>query len=1032
MRIKFWIILLIFIAAAGLIPHEAAGQTGMADGVKYGVGNWKTYINNKKFIGLGNHRAVVEVAKNSQAVIVHIPWRRRDDQPENKDIVIVFARNGLKVKNRHVININREYGDIIFKPESGAGKYYIYYFPYMDPKKLRGKGFKHEEDFPSIVYLLPEKTENEQWIKKYSSDMQNLPKARLVEIQARTEFDSFYPMEIIATREETENLQKKFPAKSFLLFPENRKFPIRMTEDLPYRWIESGSSLKFEGEACRNEYYAFQIGVYALKPISNIQASFSDLVNEGGKKINSSSLTCFNNGGIDWLGREFVKIVDVPAKQIQALWFGLDVPADIIPGIYKGKVTISGKNNNPQDVELSITIKDEHLADRGDSEIWRHSRLRWLNSREGLNDGLVAPFTTVEYQGRRISILGRTIDLNNQGMPVSIKSFIDMEDINEQGHEILASPINFNATVDSKPVLFKSDDFKLINQAPGKIDLKAKGTWQKGTWQTDVSSEMDGYMRYRITIKADEDISLNGAKLEIPFVPEIARYIKLIRGRGGYRKKPKQEAPLSIGLFYNIAWMGDYNAGIACRPKNDEDEWNGDNKTKKDFPIAEIWNNNGTGRFRIEEKQDVVYMSLDSGNHKLKKGEEIRFNFALFITPFKPIRSEHWDYRYYHILHGKTPKLQKAVQGNARYINAHHGSIQNPNINYPFLNVEELRKTTEAANQVNIGQKIYYTVRELSVYAPEIWALRSLGDEVFMPGEGYRELCGKQLEYQKPHSSRTGFTWTCEHLVSNYINRWHTFVDGNKNNYDAAISVQGLSRWHNYYIEGLKWLAVNTGISGLYLDGIGYDRSIIKRIRKALLQNNPESLMDYHGQRLVPIMEQMPYLDSVWIGEGANYNLDEGYWLVEVSGIPFGLTGETLKPSASPYRAMLYGMARRYGWINGDPTNIWKWWDEFGIKESRTLGFWSDECPVKTGHPNIKATAYVKKGKSAAIAVASWAKNETQVRLDIDWNALGLEANTVKVSMPKINKFQEGLPSVSLSDAINIKPKKGFIIVIKK
>jgi len=51
--------------------------------------------------------------------------------------------------------------------------------------------------------------------------------------------------------------------KPFLLFAEDRRFPIRMTEDLPLRWIRRGPSDVFKGDADRDEFYAFQIGVYA-------------------------------------------------------------------------------------------------------------------------------------------------------------------------------------------------------------------------------------------------------------------------------------------------------------------------------------------------------------------------------------------------------------------------------------------------------------------------------------------------------------------------------------------------------------------------------------------------------------------------------------------------------------------------------------------------------------------------------------------------------------------------------------------------
>ena len=44
------------------------------------------------------------------------------------------------------------------------------------------------------------------------------------------------------------------------MFPEDRHYPIRMTEELPLRWIRRGPSSVFAGEALRGEFYAFQLG----------------------------------------------------------------------------------------------------------------------------------------------------------------------------------------------------------------------------------------------------------------------------------------------------------------------------------------------------------------------------------------------------------------------------------------------------------------------------------------------------------------------------------------------------------------------------------------------------------------------------------------------------------------------------------------------------------------------------------------------------------------------------------------------------
>ena len=256
--------------------------------------------------------------------------------------------------------------------------------------------------------------------------------------------------------------------------------------------------------------------------------------------------------------------------------------------------------------------------------------------------------------------------------------------------------------------------------------------------------------------------------------------------------------------------------------------------------------------------------------------------------------------------------------------------------------------------------KIYYTVRELSNYVAEMWALRSLGSEVFLDGGG------------------GGDSWLREHLVSHYSPAWHNPLPGGR--MDAAIATVGLSRWHNYYVEGLAWLVKQVGIDGIYLDGIGYDREIMKRVRKVMDRAKPGCLIDFHSGDEFPgmgissankYMEHFPYLDSIWFGECYNYNETPDYWLVEVSGIPFGLYGEMLEGGGNPWRGMVYGMTSRI-YPGGDPRAIWKLWDDFGIKDSRTLGYWDPACPVKTGHKEILATAYVKRGKTL-ISLASWA-----------------------------------------------------------
>ena len=74
-----------------------------------------------------------------------------------------------------------------------------------------------------------------------------------------------------------------------------------------------------------------------------------------------------------------------------------------------------------------------------------------------------------------------------------------------------------------------------------------------------------------------------------------------------------------------------------------------------------------------------------------------------------------------------------------------------------------------------------------------------------------------------------GSSWLQEHLGGDYIGGW--FVPEIS---DAALVTSGVSRWHNFYVEGLDWLARNVGIDGLYLDDVAFDRTTMKRVRKVL------------------------------------------------------------------------------------------------------------------------------------------------------------------------------------------------------
>jgi hypothetical protein len=1014
----------------GVIALLLFGANLQPNDVPYGTGTWDAAV-------LGNHRAVIHVSERDDVVTVHIPWRRRDSDPQKKNVIVIDAATGDQLLNLYVVEINRQFGNFVFRPHTVPGDYYVYYMPYVT------KGSKH---YPTVVYREPEQTAAERWLKHHGLDRGKLtkagwealgakyPQAEVREIQSIDAFNSFFPMEVTASEAEVKQLLAAHAGKDYLLFPEDRSNPIRMTDDLPYKWIKSGVQTVFEGTAARGEFYAFQVGVFAVKrSIQDIDARFTALRRQGGEEgaeaeIPSEAFKCINLGGTDWTGKDFKKSYPVEKGKIQPLWCDVQVPVDLLPGEYRGNVVVQPSGMDAQSIELRLTVTEEVLADAGDSEPWRHSRLRWLDSRIALDDEIVPPFTEVKSKWHRhnleVSCLGRELCVDSSGFPTGIHSFFSsgVTHIQEgKGREILASPVRLLVETADRIGLSwkaKSGKVRVTRRAPGAVEWEAESTAASGvlTMVCKGRMEMDGFVEYKVTLRASGEMAVKDIRLEIPIAKEVARYMMGLGQKGGFRP-PEYRWKWDVKKNQDSAWIGDVNAGLqySLRDTNYSRPLNTNFYQLKPLKMPVSWYNEGKGGTDIVEMgEGVVLVRAYSGERTMKAGEELHFNFNLLITPFKTLDTAgQWEHRFFH----RFEPLDKIAAAGANTVNVHHATEINPYINYPFIRPKEMKAYIDEAHQMGLKVKIYYTVRELSNIAPELFALRSLGDEVLSYGPG------------------GGFAWLQEHLGGNYIAGW--FVPEYK---DAAIINSGVSRWHNYYLEGLDWLVKNVGIDGLYIDDVAFDRTVMKRVRKILDRGREGALIDLHSaNQFNPrdgyansanlYLEHFPYLNRLWFGEYFDYGSRPDFWLVEISGIPFGLMGEMLQDGGNPWRGMVYGMTNRLPWA-GDPSPLWKAWDEFGIKESEMRGFWDMECPVRVNNADVLATVYMVEGKRAMIALASWADGDVKCKLNINWKILGLDIKKVKLIAPAIVNFQPAM-EFNPDEEISIPKGKGWLLILK-
>ncbi len=946
--------------AGGDAPTEtlfrAPVPSNVVDGVEWRAGNWGPHLAaGEKGSSWGNHRAVVVVdAGEGDVAVVSIPWRRRDLDPASHALIVVDSATGQPVANVTARRITREAGEIAFSPNVGSSIYYVYYLPWESTG-----GF-----YPTVTYPSQLSTPAESWrLRATSSAGTGIRAGKTLRMESVNTFHSFFPMEVAATEAERAAFMSRVASDGWAVIPEHRDFPIRMRESIPKHWTDRDSAMVFRSQVLRGEAFTLQLGVVAGNDsLSDVSVTFDGFAAEW-------QATCFTCGGIDERGRIFVNQLVLAPHQVHALWIGVRVPAVARPGEVRVRAIVT-TNRGQQIIPLQLDVRRGQAINHGFNEPELMTRLEWLNSTVGTDpDFLIQPFVPVAIEGKRLSILGRSIELGANGFPAQLTSAFSQEltHTTDTLSPILTRPLELVVLVGGQVEQFTDGTYDARHVARGRVEWSVSRESPRFVMRVNGALEYDGMLDYRITLSANVATEVDDITLPISLEPSAARYMLGLGRRGGLR-------PASVDWKWNIEnhqegmWLGGINKGLQyvlrddgyVRPLNTNFYQN------QPLRLPDAWVNGGRGGIRLRTTDGDVLVTNYSGSRTLVAGDSLQFNVRFLITPFKPISTKaHFATRFVH----KYVPVDSVKAWGGTVVNIHHANEINPYINYPFFSLEKQTAYIQEAHARGVKVKLYNTIRELTYRAHELYALRSLGDEVLNGGEG------------------GGHSWLQEHLGGDYHSAWHAYsVD------DAAVLNKGTSRWTNYYIEGLAWLGANQQIDGLYLDDIAFSRETVKRMISVLHAERKEVVIDLHSANqfnprdgftnsALLYMEHFPFISRLWFGEYFEYARDQDYWMTEVSGLPFGLMGEMLQDGGHPYRGLLYGMtARLYGDV--DPRPVWRMMNEFGIEESRMLGYWLDEPPVTTGNPRVLATAY-ERPDGLLIALASWSGRDETVSLTL-------------------------------------------------
>lgn len=945
--------------------------------------------------GLGNHRAVVKLTDEplGQIARADLQWRRADLFVDKTAVVVIAARSGQKVKYAWKGEYSQDRGVVWFQSVQGEDTYYIYYMPF--PKR---QGCGDDRYVPGqVCYTIYDAEEAESWKKQAEDTNSKEPQVcQVLRYESRSQFQFLTQMGSIATAEEEHAIRERHPENP-ILFTEDRAFPISLTHHLPVRWVKKEVQDAFEGDALRNEYYCWQIGLWAAhKDVKNVRLRFSDLRQEGGSaSISSDSITCFNQEGTGWNGAKLNFQVNVPQNDIQALWCGMQIPKDCPSGTYRGTATLTADGVKERPVSLVFHVHDEVLADKGDNDLWRMSRLRWLNSSIGNDDKVVAPYEPMKLSGKRIQATEKTIKLASTGLPASIRV---------AGNEVLSRPMSVEVETTEGTIVFRNG--KLTEQQPdeGLVTWISESSAQGLKLQCEARMEFDGYVHFFLRLSSERTFPVTDIRLVTEYNETSQQYMMGCGVDGGLRPKSLEwnwEGP------FDSYWMGNTQAGLHTEFRGGTYHGPLLNDYKPAPPAP--WYNEGKGRIRVNGTNEAR-VEASIGATTLRP-EPTELEFALNITPVKPVDTK--KQFQMHFFHGDYKAIEDHAKMGCNVSNIHHATDLNPIINYPFVIQEPLKAHIRKEHAAGRKVKLYYTIRELTNYVTEIHALKSLNGEIMQPGPG----CGDP--------------WLCEHLIDNYRPAWWT--DTSVGLFDAAFASSPQSRWINYYLEGMRWMLENYDLDGIYMDDVSFDRYVMKRMRKIMERHKKGCLIDLHsntGYSRGPMNQYtdfFPYVDRLWFGESFRYNqMKPDEWFVTFSGIPFGPMSEMLQEPTNKWLGTVYGATTR----GGSAYDIWPVWDSFDIANSQMLGYWDEKCPVSIDDPDVKATVYVNKNGDALVAVGNFSEEAKDVSLNIRYKALKKNRTKVSLYMPAVNNFQQE-QTLRDGQSLHLEGKKGVMILIK-
>jgi hypothetical protein len=842
---------------------------------------------------LGNHRVRLRCPVGVAAVLASPEWRRPDAVPASHGVFVTASASArAPILNASALNISRLNGQVAFdtRGSNSTGDFYVYWLPFT-------RNHLGQWGAVAVSYDRPVQTASAAWLAETKASIASLPRCTVISYEARDSFDRFTAMEVVATSSEMAALAAAAHEAPFLVVPESRDNPVRDFQRLPSRFLPlaaaaaarrcggnggSGSGTdplgcdgtlpRFQATARPGEFFVFQLVVWALAPLHGVHVIFEPLQAEADPikrhrciasgfaaagcaatlRLDPAAMSCINTGGTSYLGKPFEKHLNVTSGQVQPLYIGIDVPANLTSGAttLRGAFTVMAEDpSHSVAVQVELQVAGPVLQDHGDDNPLKLSRVRWLDSTVGIDNEPPLGFGSLQLDESTNTIRGngKTIVIERlTGLPSRIA--VDRESRRNRKAttaplEVLASPVSLQvqrlgSSGAVAAVQWCPDDtvggFHWTLQANGVVHWRARAVScpsnedQPGlsrlapALQLEVNGtlEFDGYMDYAVQLNCGEGkgstCELASIVLSIEMSGTATRYASGL-GERGTPWPPPQGQPGRLWTWASatnatahsvepvhgwLGWVGAVSHGLRLKLKGTQAIWEQPDGFSPLMPSGWAASN---GTLSLSTDKQAV-LSARSGRRTLLAGESVPLIFDLVTSPVKKRDLRHFSWRYLmgcggcDYPGGRPCPTYNVTKIGVNLVILHQGCDNNPYINWPWG--DGPNDTFPADRQAFVDDRhskgvrtlLYYTTRELSNRAAEMPVLRSLGYEILVNGD-----TSKPGGIPAIPGGAAGVSWLQEHLRSNYTTGWTTLVRENKT--DAAIKDEGASRWANYYVQ---------------------------------------------------------------------------------------------------------------------------------------------------------------------------------------------------------------------------------------